>query len=213
LETHILSGDGLNFACWTRLDSGHLIACLPDEFDSRLVCGGEARSAVTPARLRVNANENDSQEGGSFCRDFVATDHQLAHARCRRGTIASACEGPAHGRRIDPVELKSGSVFQAVKSNTFAMGVCPSGVTPYMGVFPSDAPDQFRITSWRDPQLAQAGLSAPQLLELDYLDSIEDHATVIGQSLTRLGCQSASNFDPGSNCNLDPVCPSALRRP
>lgn len=26
-------------------------------------------------------------------------------------------------------------------------------------------------------------------------------------------CQSASNFDPGSNCNLDPVHPSALRRP
>jgi hypothetical protein len=129
LETHILSGDGLNFACWTRFDSGHLITCLPDEFDSRRVCGGEARSAVTPARLWVNANENDSQQDGPFCRDFVATDHQLAHARCRRGTIASACEGPVHGRTIDPVDLKGESVFQAVKSNTFAMGVCPFGVT------------------------------------------------------------------------------------
>lgn len=39
--------------------------------------------------------------------------------------------------------------------------------------------------------LAQAGLSAPQLLELDYLDSIEDHATVIGQSLSRLGHPTA----------------------
>jgi DNA-binding LacI/PurR family transcriptional regulator len=34
--------------------------------------------------------------------------------------------------------------------------------------------------------LAAAGLAAPQLLELDYLDSIEEHATVIGRALSRL---------------------------
>lgn len=31
-----------------------------------------------------------------------------------------------------------------------------TGATPYMGVFPQDDLTQFRITSWRDPQLAQA---------------------------------------------------------
>ncbi len=39
--------------------------------------------------------------------------------------------------------------------------------------------------------LEGAGLAAPRLLELDYLDSIEDHATVIGQSLPRLGKPTA----------------------
>jgi DNA-binding LacI/PurR family transcriptional regulator len=39
--------------------------------------------------------------------------------------------------------------------------------------------------------LRAAGVAPPQLLELDYLDSVEDHATVIGRSLSRLGNPTA----------------------
>lgn len=39
--------------------------------------------------------------------------------------------------------------------------------------------------------LEAAGLAAPELLELDYLDSIEQHATVIGQAVPRLGKPTA----------------------
>ena len=39
--------------------------------------------------------------------------------------------------------------------------------------------------------LASAGLPAPALLELDYLGSIEDHATAVGRALPRLGNPTA----------------------